>query len=295
MKKKLELLMSAVIGNFFKIKVNYDLYVRGKVDVSSEVDSSLVVSLTSYAHRARHSVQYTLYSLLKQRVRPAHIVLWLDEKEFSKETLPPALKVLERNGVEVCFHKNLRSYKKLIPTLKRFPDKNVVTVDDDIYYSSNLVSEMLSLHRQYPDAIVAEACAIPLLSAEGKLQPYRLWPKHHVLPQNYVYDHRALFPVGYGGVLYPAGVFDEEVLNEEVFMRLCPIADDVWFYVTGIRLKRNKVMSLNSEVRYYQVDLLRQYLKKDRLTQSNRMEGQNDVQLRALLEHYHLTTDDFLA
>lgn len=87
-KRKIELLADIAVGNVLKWRINFDLYVRKSIDVSSEVEPTLMVSLTSYGHRLRHSVQYTLYSLLKQKVRPAKIVLWTDAGEFAEEPMP---------------------------------------------------------------------------------------------------------------------------------------------------------------------------------------------------------------
>ena len=286
--RRLRLLLDALIGNLLKLRVNFDLYVRHHVSVSDHVDPSLVISLTTYGPRARHSVHYTLYSLLKQQVRPGKIVLWLDEKEFDEEHLPKPLAILRELGVTICFCENLRSYKKLIPSLRQFPDKHIITVDDDLYYSSNLTAELLRLHRQHPDAIIAEACTLPQWGDDGKLQTYHQWPKYHVVGKEFQSPSMLIFPIGYGGIFYPAGTFDEEIFRKDIFTRLCPIADDIWFYIQGIRCQRQKVMDVQSKVRYYQVDLIRQAFRKDRLMQSNNTEGQNDVQLRQLLEYYKI-------
>jgi hypothetical protein len=39
-----------------------------------------------------------------------------------------------------------------------------------------------------------------------------------------------LFPTGVGGVLYPPGSLDPEVMNEGAALATCPSADDVWLY-----------------------------------------------------------------
>ena len=292
--QRLYLLLYAVIGNLLKIRVNFDLYIRRRISVAPNVDASLVVSLTTYGCRAYHSVQYTLYSLLKQDVRPAHILLWLDEKEFNNDCLPKPLAILKDMGITICFCENIRSYKKLIPTLQLHPDKNIITVDDDLYYSSNLTKELLALHHQYPDAVIAEACAIPQHNSDGKFKPYFQWPKYHLVGKDFPSPSMSIFPIGYGGVFYPAGTFDNEIFRQDIFTKLCPIADDIWFYIQGIRCHRPKVMDVQSKVRYYHVDLIRQAFRKDRLMQSNNTEGQNDIQLRQLMEHYQLTSEGML-
>jgi hypothetical protein len=95
--------------------------------------------------------------------------------------------------------------------------------------------------------------------------------------------------MGVGGVLYPSRVFDAEVCNEDVFRTLCPKADDIWLYIMGLRCHAEKHFLTDSRIAYYQTDLLRQYLTKDRLTATNRFGGENDRQLQALLAHYDIT------
>ena len=83
-------------------------------------------------------------------------------------------------------------------------------------------------------------------------------------------------------------VFDKEVENETAFLQLCPQADDIWFYAHGLRLGLKKIMVPNSKVRYIQTDLIRQVIRKDRLHDTNFGEGQNNIQLNNLLNHYNI-------
>ena len=45
--------------------------------------------------------------------------------------------------------------------------------------------------------------------------------------------------LGVEGVLYPPNSFDEEVLNEQVFLSICPTADDLWFKAMELRAGTN--------------------------------------------------------
>lgn len=289
-KRKIQLLADIVVGNLLKCRINYDLYVRKRISVSPEVEPTLMVTLTSYGHRLRHSVQYTLYSILKQELRPAKIVLWVDSNAFADAPIPRGLQFLQQYGVEIKeYAPKIRSYKKLIPALLEYPDMHHVIVDDDLYYSSNFTKVLFEEHQRQPKAILSLATTQPEFSTDGaSLMPYRCW-KHHIAP-NSVFDYNpmSLLQLGYGGVFYPQDAFDEEVLNEAVFSQLCPIADDLWFYIQSIRMQYPKYAPIRSGVKYYQIDLIRQYLSRDRLTQSNKTEGQNDIQLRQLMEHYQL-------
>lgn len=287
--KKIQLLSDAIIGNLLKLKVNYDLYIRKSLSISDEVEPTLMVTLTSYGHRLRHSVQYTLYSILKQKVRPGKIVLWTDADEFCSEEIPAGLRVLQGYGVEIReYVPKIRSYKKLIPALEKFPEYNHVIVDDDLYYSSNFLSTLWGEHQKSPKTILSLAVTIPLFAEDGTIIPYKQWPQYVAPYKQLEYNAKTLMQLGYGGILYPQGTFDKEVFKESVFTKLCPMADDLWFYIQSVRLGVPKRVPIGSKVKYYQTDLIRQKLNRDRLNDANRIQGQNDVQLENLLEYYDL-------
>ena len=285
---KLGVLKDAFMGNLMKLKVLYDIRLRKSVKLSPRQDHSVILSLTSYGKRVKGSVFFTVYSLLRQTVRPERIVLWLNEDEYNSQNLPSDLRFLSRYGLEVRFGKDIGSYTKIIHSLSAFPDKHIITADDDLYYTKNFVQEFVEAHQQHPQAIITGFAKVPVAEGNGQLAPYRAWPEYHHVTTNFRYDSSKLFPLGVGGVLYPSHVFDNEVMNEAVFTSLCPKADDIWLYIMGLRSKAEKRILTNSRIAYYHTDLLRQYFTKDRLTATNRFKGENDTQLQALMEHYKL-------
>jgi hypothetical protein len=124
-----------------------------------------------------------------------------------------------------------------------------------------------------------------LTDEAGQLLPYRQWDG---LSPGCLGPSLRLFPTGVGGVLYPPHGLSPEVFNRDVFRRICPTADDVWL----------KVMSLLNnvpcqKVRPFSTDwpLVRGTQHKT-LSTGNVENGQNDVQLRAVFDHYEL--DSFL-
>lgn len=285
---KIGILTDAFMGNLMKLKTLYDIRLRRAITLSSQQDCSVIISLTSYGKRVRKSVVYTVYSLLRQTVRPEHVVLWLNEQDFNDQNLPDSLRLLCNYGLEVRYCKDIGPYTKIIHSLSAFPDKHVITADDDLYYSKNFVSEFIEAHRHHPQAIIAGFAKVPVSDADGQLAPYDAWPEYHHMPASFQYDSSKLFPLGVGGVFYPSRVFDDEVLNEEVFTALCPKADDIWLYIMGVRRQAEKRLLVDSRISYYHTDLLRQYFTKDRLTATNRFRGENDTQLQALLAHYDI-------
>jgi hypothetical protein len=286
---KIGILKDALMGNLMKLKVVYDIRLRKAVGLSSRQENSVIVSLTSYGNRVKGSAVYTVYSLLRQRVRPERVVLWLDEKEFNSQNLPDDLRFLCDYGLEVRFGKDIGPYTKIIHSLSAFPNKHIITADDDLFYTKNFVEEFVDAHRKHPQAIITGYAKMPMTNGKHQIAPYGEWAEYHHVPASFQYNSATLFPLGWGGVLYPSHVFDDEATNEAVFMSLCPKADDIWLYIMGLRCHAEKRMLTDSRIAYYHTDLLRQYLTRDRLTATNRFGGENDTQLQALLAHYDLS------
>ncbi len=286
---KIGILKDVFMGNLMKVKVLYDIRIRKNIALSPIKDDSTIVSLTSYGKRVKGSALYTIYSLLKQNVRPERVVLWLNEEEFNNDNITSDLRFLFDYGLDVRYAKDIRSYTKIIHSLKLFPDKHIITADDDIYYTKNFVEEFVEAHRHHPKAIITGFAKDPTLDTNNQLKTYSDWPEYHHVPASFEYDKKRLVPLGWAGVFYPSHVFDEEVTNEAVFTTLCPKADDIWLYIMGLRNNVEKRILPDSRIAYYHTDLLRQYFTRDRLTATNRFGGENDVQLKALLEHYELS------
>ena len=189
--------------------------------------ADLIVSLTTYGQRAQ-TVHHTIRSLLNQSLPPKKIILWLDETEFTLATVPETLKALLNASFEICFCPNLRSYKKLIPTLKKFPNETIITVDDDFEYPERLIEDLQNCSTKYPGHVVAARGRI-INRQESTVAPYPSW--QFISQPHAISGEHCLIPIGYGGVLYPPGCFHLEVINESAFMNIAPHADDLWFKV----------------------------------------------------------------
>lgn len=149
---KIGILKDAFMGNLMKLKVLYDVRLRKALTLSSRQDAFIIVSLTTYGKRVNGSVVYTVYSLLRQIVRPERVVLWLDEKEYNAQNLPSDLRFLCKYGLDIRFGKDIGSYTKIIHSLSAFSDKHIITADDDLYYTRHFVEEFVEAHRQHPQA-----------------------------------------------------------------------------------------------------------------------------------------------
>lgn len=239
------------------------------------LDQELIISLTSYRPRFS-TLKYTLQALLGQSVKADRIILWLsfeDEKYLSDD-----ISVLKDQGLEIRVTDDIRSYKKIIAALENFPDAVIVTADDDIFYRQNWLEHLVDAWDGDNRHIVAHKVRKVLLDKEGNPLQYNNWQWSVKNAEQGQY----LFPVGYGGVLYPPGaLMRPEVFNKEMFTSLAPNADDLWLYFMG-KLSGCKYSSTG-----YQDNFV-EWPKSQNvsLTSLNSAQSQNDKQIRRLIAHY---------
>lgn len=125
----------------------------------NNTDEKIIVSFTSWVKRI-HLCANVFKMMLNQTKLPDKIVLNLSIEEFpNKENdLPTDLIEIVSSNNDKCeiywVEKNTKPYKKLIPSLLRFPDDVIITIDDDIPYPNNFVEimydEYLSWDKQCP-------------------------------------------------------------------------------------------------------------------------------------------------
>ena len=193
----------------------------------------VIVSLTSFPQAIPYAVQ-AIRSILTGSLLPDKIVLYLDTPKFPEGILPQELEALKAECpiFEVRFDEaEIRSYKKLIPALRDFPNDIIVTIDDDIQYHPDMLSRLIQIHKQVPDAIIAHRVRKVQLDS-----PYRTWRKYKwydFIFRRLHFNHHAM-QTGVGGVLYPPHSLDEKMLDSTLFMTMAPTNDDIWFWAAAV-------------------------------------------------------------
>jgi len=198
--------------------------------------SPLTLSLTSYPKRFS-TLHLTLKTLLSQTMVCDQIILWIAEQDL--EYLPDNVRRLEQSGLLILTTRDIGSYKKIIPTLRAFPNHHIITVDDDLYYPSRLVEELVNTQSANPGCVAANRTHQVTTQGDGKIARYVDW--------NWLaYDNAKParnFMTGAGGVIYPPGCFHSDILDESLFMAIAPRADDIWLFWM---LKLNNVSVVNT-------------------------------------------------
>ena len=128
---------------------NYKPVENYGLSLSDDINPKLIVSLTSHPPRIRTTV-VTLNTLLRQTLKPNKLILWLAESQFPKKEkdLPKDLLELRDLGLEIRWCEDFKSYKKLIPALKEFPNDIIITADDDLYYEEDWLESLYQAYQQ---------------------------------------------------------------------------------------------------------------------------------------------------
>ena len=165
-------------------------------------------------------IQQRRKAKLQERV---HCVLVLSEEEvcdsrYRKEGCD-LIRHMEKLNVEVIYDRgNIRSHKKLIPVLEKYPDATVLVVDDDNIQQDGWLQTFIQDHDAHPDEIIYGQGNRLISVKNGRICEDT---DHYVVPAS-----------GASGTLYPAHTFtDKRFFDRNLFMSLCPSDDETWQFV----------------------------------------------------------------
>ncbi|PID28374.1 MAG: hypothetical protein CSB55_05245 [Candidatus Cloacimonadota bacterium] len=284
-KKILSLIGSEKIKNKIRYYYNYKTFkeaeklekkIKRLAEESTESgisgkDDNLIVSMTTFGKRT-DKVYLTVETLFRQSVKADKIILWLAKDEFNPNNIPESLKRCIKRGLTVDFCKNIRSYKKLIPTLRKYSGYKIVTVDDDVFYPENFLEDFVKAYEDDPGSVYCTR-ARKIHSDRD----YEYW-------ENIIEPERGLdvMPIGCGGVFYPPEVFHEDILKENLFWEMARFGDDIWF--KAMTLLNNYPCKLIKKQKDFPIvpDTQNYALWDDNFS------GRNDKQIKKVFDYYNL-------
>lgn len=268
--------------NTAKIDTEIDNLLESGINETKR-DPQLIVSLTSYPERM-YDIHYCLYSLLTQSIKPDQLILWLAEEEFpnKEKDIPKKVLNLQKYGLTIKWCNNIKSYKKLVPTLKEYPNDIIVTADDDIFYPKNWLEKLYNEYLQNSEYIYCHNAHKITFEGEN-IKPYTNWKKS-------INDNTADFiniAIGCGGILYPPNSFHQDIFDQKLFMWLAPNADDLWFWAMAV-LNNKKIKIIKNPInRVIYINPRRELgLSTEHTLYQINLKGGNDLQFKNILEQY---------
>ena len=110
------------------------------------MEEKLIVSLTSYGKRL-NNLPVVLDTIYAQTLLPDLVVLNLAYEEILSEEVEFYLR---SHNVEINRVPDTKVYKKIIPTLKKYPNDCVICIDDDWMYPKQMIEDFVNVHKKYP-------------------------------------------------------------------------------------------------------------------------------------------------
>ena len=197
----------------------------------------IIVSMTSFPTRIG-TTHLALNTILRQTMKPDRVILWLAEEQFPNKDndLPQELLRLKEFGLEIKWCEDIKSYKKLVPALREFPDDIIVTTDDDIYYEDDWLESLYNAYKNHPDCVY---CQRPrrLELVEDKINVISSRKSESLDLSEPDYFNQ---PLGGTGCLYPPKSLYKDVFDKEKFTKLQPTNDDIYFWTMAV-LNRTRI------------------------------------------------------
>lgn len=254
---------------------------RGTID-SLYDGKRIVVSLTTHGKRI-HSVFQSIESIFRQTCKPNAVILYLSKEVFNNKNIPISLLRQCERGLEIRYVKDVKSYTKLVPALIDFPEDIIVTIDDDYIYPFDLLERLIRVHKQHPSAVCCWHSKIMKESLKG-LAPYNEYKANYPEKDS---ESMAFLAEGFCGVLYPPHVLHPDVTREELFLKLAPWADDLWFKAMEM-LQGTPVVQLANDEGWIYKFASDESVQDIGLKNMNVIQNKNDEQLKAIFDHYNL-------
>lgn len=254
------------------------------INTSEKREKKYIVSLTSFPARIE-DVWIAIETILRQTFKPDHIILWLSKDQFKDVELPKSLTKLEKRGLTIRFVPgDIRSHKKYKYALEEFPKDYIITLDDDLYYSENLLKNLVELKNKFPDCVPTNR-AHKLKFENNSILPYSKW-LHNSFDQKP--SHQLVQTGGYG-TLYTFEDLYKDFNDEDCFLKLAPHADDLW--LKTMVLLQGKTIVTNKK--YNKDPIVIKGTQFNKLVTENVLNGGNDTQFKNLMDYYNLTEKNF--
>jgi hypothetical protein len=234
-------------------------------------DAAVCVSLTTYGKRLK-SVFITIESIAAGAVRPARLILWLDDPTAFAAP-PEELRRLAGRGLEIRLTDNLGPHTKYYPYVTGEDDGvlSLVTADDDVVYPVTWLAGLMEAHHRHPEDVICYRAWV-VRTEDGALAPYDTWD-----PCLSKEPSVRNFATGVSGVLYPPLMIRQLAAAGTAFRQACPAADDIWLHASALRAGL-RVRQVTARPQHFPLIPDTQDVG---LTRSNFVGGRNDTQAAA--------------
>ncbi|RAR47240.1 glycosyltransferase [Flavobacterium lacus] len=192
--------------------------------------AQFVVSIASYPKRA-HLLPAVFEALNTQTEVPQKWILVLSEEEWPDLIVPTYLNKLVKRGLEILWVKNNTfAVKKLVPVVEKYPEKAVITFDDELIYGKHVIEKLINCSKVNQGAIIGHV-AKQLVKKNGELKMFYRLKK----VASYATPSPQVYFLGGSGTYYPSGSLHVKVTNNEAIHKIVPgRGSDIWFWAAAV-------------------------------------------------------------
>ena len=242
-RQKRRLIMKSFVKRNAVILRNYGIFKKYSFlasvahrEIPLDPNSKFVISVASYPGRI-HFVPAVFESLAYQSILPKHAYLILAEEEWPSRELPKYIDQLVERGLQIVWTRNNPySVKMLVPILDRNPDLGIVTLADDMIYSTTVLEGSVCAQNIAPGSIVGHiGHAIYRKGDQLSMKFREPGLANHQTPACQVYLKGC-------GAFYPSKSLHPSVVDIDAINRIVPgRGSDIWFWAAAVAAGTNQV------------------------------------------------------
>lgn len=191
-------------------------------------EHTIIVSLTSHSLRVANIAHTAIFSIVRQTYNDIHIVLTLYKNDV--KLINSELQLLIDTGVVelLIADEDLGPHLKYYYVMQKYRNHPIVTVDDDILYRQDMITEFVELYNRH-HCIVAQRCF-----KITKCLDYIKWLNDGCAFSDI--PTSTLFATGVGGVLYPPNCLN---LSDKNIPEILAIKYDDDFYLKALEVRNS--------------------------------------------------------
>jgi len=231
---------------------------------SKELQDTVISLCARPAHI--YDLHLTLHSLLTQKTKPTHIILWLPKENFpsGKSDLPKKVLNLQQFGLEIRECEDYGYLTNIIQALKHYPNARIATAEDYLYYPEYWLSDLIKISGIFAGCAVAHT-AWTIENTKENLQSSPKWKKNAItaIPS---YRH---YPLAEHGIFYPDGLQESSFPSQEECMVLSQAECNayIWASLMQQNIKTSCTHTTASDVSY--INPSRDYIQQKRKEQES--------------------------
>lgn len=267
------MLANIILPIWFKLFPGEKYYIQ---KINTNQQKNVIICLTTFPSRI-NKLWLVIECILRQTTIPHKIVLYLSKEQFpDSQSLPITLIKYTKKCLDIKFvEEDIKSHKKYWYAIKDFPNIPIITIDDDIIYTSKTIEILTKGAEKHPNSVLALYCHLIQRNHNGTLKSYSDWIGNTPINKS----EKDIFFGSGGGTYFPCGSLKEANQPFDTIMSICPFADDIWLNAF-IRKNGYNVCCLKK-----MISVPEWYISNNKkLNSINNGENQNDIQLSKIIK-----------